>query len=229
MNPAASPIPASDVHGDGRWMSMHNRFISETKEKEPDVIFIGDSILGQLVVTEMWERLFAPMHPLNFGVGGDQTQHVLWRVLNGELDNVSPKAIVILVGTNNHGHTPEQIQEGIMAVVTEARERQPQAYIIVLTLLPRGQHPNHLRVRNSSVNQLLAKSLPEVERAQLVNIDPGFIYPDGTITHHDMWDYLHLTHVGYKRAFEPVYDLLLQLLAEWEKEKEPELEGSTPE
>jgi platelet-activating factor acetylhydrolase IB subunit beta/gamma len=66
----------------------------ETKEKEPDVVFIGDSIIQRLVHTEMWNNFFAPMHALNFGIGGDQIQNVLWRIENGELDHINPKVII---------------------------------------------------------------------------------------------------------------------------------------
>lgn len=65
--------------------------MSEAKEKEPEVIMIGDSLIQHLEQLDYWNRVFAPMHTLNFGIGGDETQHVLWRISNGELDNVKPK------------------------------------------------------------------------------------------------------------------------------------------
>jgi platelet-activating factor acetylhydrolase IB subunit beta/gamma len=65
--------------------------VDETKLWEPEVLFIGDSLIRNLAYTEMWKNVFVPMHPLNFGIGGDQTQHVLWRVLNGELEHIKPK------------------------------------------------------------------------------------------------------------------------------------------
>lgn len=70
---------------------QHNRFLLESKEKEPEVLFIGDSIIQNMVHSDMWNKNFIPLHSLNFGIGGDQTQHVLWRIVNGELDHVSPK------------------------------------------------------------------------------------------------------------------------------------------
>lgn len=72
---------------------QHNRFLLDTKEKEPDVVFIGDSLIQRLVHTEMWNNFFAPMHALNFGIGGDLIQNVLWRIENGELDHINPKVI----------------------------------------------------------------------------------------------------------------------------------------
>lgn len=70
---------------------QHNRFLSECREKDPDVIFIGDCILEHLQHTEAWNLYFAPLHCLNFSIYQDQTQNILWRVQNGELDNVKPK------------------------------------------------------------------------------------------------------------------------------------------
>ncbi|WAR05809.1 PA1B2-like protein [Mya arenaria] len=92
MNPAADAQPMQDVQGDGRWMSQHKRFLTDTK-REPEVLFIGDSLIQNLARTQLWKRMFEPLHCLNFGIGGDQTQHVLWRVQNGELENLEPKGI----------------------------------------------------------------------------------------------------------------------------------------
>ncbi len=83
-------------------------------------------------------------------------------------------------------------------------------------MLPRGHRPNALRDRNGEVNRLVGEHLRGNSRAQLINIDPGFVQANGTISHHDMFDYLHLTQRGYERAFEPVNELLQQLLSEAE-------------
>ncbi len=72
------------------------------------------------------------MHSLNFGVGGDRTEHLLWRLENGELEGVSPRVVVLLVGTNNHGDSARDIAEGIGAICALIREKQPQAYLVVL-------------------------------------------------------------------------------------------------
>uniref|UniRef100_A0A672KMF3 Platelet-activating factor acetylhydrolase IB subunit alpha1 n=2 Tax=Sinocyclocheilus grahami TaxID=75366 RepID=A0A672KMF3_SINGR len=131
-NPAASPTPCQDIQGDGRWMSLHNRFVSDSKGKEPDVLFVGDSLVQLLHEFEVWRKLFSPLHALNFGVGGDATQHVLWRLINGELDYINPKVVVLWVGTNNHGHTPEQICGGIMAIINVIHQKLPHAHTLVL-------------------------------------------------------------------------------------------------
>lgn len=214
MNPAAIPCPREDVHGDGRWISMHHRFVSETKEREPDVVFLGDSIIQRLGQSEIWEKYFEPMHALNFGIGSDTTQHLLWRLQNGELENFNPKVIVLHIGTNNYDSTAQDIAGGIEAIIQYISEKHPQAYLVVLGLLPRGQKPNALREKHVEVNRLMPSIIANIPKTQFVSIDPGFIGPDGSISHHDMHDYLHLTRQGNQRAFEPVFDLLTQLLIE---------------
>ncbi|XP_050695796.1 platelet-activating factor acetylhydrolase IB subunit alpha2-like [Eriocheir sinensis] len=214
MNPAAVPTPLEDVHGDGRWLSMHNRFVNQAHEMEPDVVFVGDSIVANLQCTDLWEKWFAPMHCLNFGIGGDQTQHVLWRLRNGELESIKPKAVVVLVGTNNHEHTAAEVAGGITEICRTIREKQPQAYIVALTLLPRGEKPNRLREKNDEVNSLIKESLRAIDLCQVINVDQDLVLGDGSIDHRDMYDYLHLTSQGYRRAFEPVYLFLTNLLHE---------------
>ncbi|CAG9768362.1 unnamed protein product [Ceutorhynchus assimilis] len=220
MNLCKVPVPVDDGDGDNRWLSIHHRFLAETREKDADVIFIGDSIIQALQHTDVWNELFVPLHCLNFGIHRDRVENVLWRVLNGELDNIKPRIIVLHVGTNNYNNNPEDIRDGIIEIIYAIRERHPDVYIVIPTLLPRGQHPNTLRDKFEKVNQLLKISLENFSKLELVSIDKGFVQPDGTISHHDMHDYLLLTNAGSKKAFEPVHELLLQLLHEGESEKD---------
>ncbi|KAG8295922.1 platelet-activating factor acetyltransferase activity protein [Homalodisca vitripennis] len=89
-----------------------------------------------------------------------------------------------------------------------------------LELFPRGQHPNPLRERNASVNELVRRKLQGRSRVQTVSCEKGLVGADGTISHHDMPDYLHFSDAGYRKALEPLHDLLLQLLTEGEEERD---------
>ncbi|XP_051845455.1 platelet-activating factor acetylhydrolase IB subunit alpha1 isoform X2 [Antechinus flavipes] len=171
---------------------------------------------------QLWRELFSPLHALNFGIGGDSTQHVLWRLENGELEHIRPKIVVVWVGTNNHGHTAEQVAAGIEAIVGLVNQRQPQARVVVLALLPRGQHPNPLRDKNRRVNELVRAALAGRPRAHFLDADPGFVHSDGTISHHDMYDYLHLTRLGYTPVCRALHALLLRLLAAGQGPPQPE-------
>lgn len=211
-NPAATPTACGDIHGDGRWMSMHKRFVSDSKGKEPEVVFVGDSLVQLMHQFGIWRELFSPLHSLNFGIGGDATQHVLWRLSNGELDNISPKLIILWVGTNNHGHSAEQICGGILAIVQVIKNKLPQAHTLVLSLLPRGKLPNPLREKNANVNKLVKDAVHSLPYASFFNADPGFVHSSGSISHQDMYDYLHLTAEGYKAVCEPLHEHIKTLL-----------------
>ncbi|XP_030640532.1 platelet-activating factor acetylhydrolase IB subunit gamma isoform X1 [Chanos chanos] len=211
-NPAATPTPCQDTQGDGRWMSLHNRFVSDSKGKEPDVLFVGDSLVQFMHEFEVWRKLFSPLHALNFGIGGDATQHVLWRLSNGELDHINPKVVVLWVGTNNHGHTAEQISAGIQAIISVINHKLPNAHTVVLSVLPRGRSQNPLRERNAAVNTLLKEALLSVSHASFLDVDCGFVQSDGTIAHQDMYDYLHLTPQAYNRVCQPIHTHIQALL-----------------
>ncbi|KAK2855119.1 hypothetical protein Q7C36_006988 [Tachysurus vachellii] len=211
-NPAATPTPCEDIHGDGRWISLHNRFVSDSKGKEPDVLFVGDSLVQLMHEFEVWRKLFSPLHSLNFGIGGDATQHVLWRLTNGELDQICPKVVVLWVGTNNHGHTPEQICGGIVAIANVINNHLPQTHVLVLGVLPRGKSPNPLRERNAQVNTLVQAELASLSYASFLDVDPGFVQSDGSISHQDLYDYLHLTAQAYQKVCQPIYTRIKALL-----------------
>ncbi|KAG8546632.1 hypothetical protein GDO81_030198 [Engystomops pustulosus] len=196
--PAAVATAVPDVYGDGSWMSLHNHYVASSKDKEPEVVFIGDSNVMLLHQLEIWRELFSPLHALNFGGLGEGTQHVLWRLENGELEHIRPKRSRLL--------------GGVPAIVRCMEQRQPQAKVIVLGLLPRGKNPNPLRERNRRVNELLAEALPSTPNAVLLDADPGFVQSDGSISHHDLYDYLHLSRLGYSRLCPTLHRELLRLL-----------------
>jgi len=103
-----------------------------------DVIFLGDSITNGWEGQKAWQEYFGAFKPVNLGIGGDQTGHVLWRITDGhEIDNLKPKAAVIMIGTNN-GHSAPQVAGGIAAIVAELKRQKPDIKILVLGVFPRG-------------------------------------------------------------------------------------------
>ncbi|KAK6633884.1 hypothetical protein RUM43_001480 [Polyplax serrata] len=218
MSSCLNPTPMPDPNGEDRWLNQHKKFIRESQDKESEVIFIGDSLIQYLQLTSVWMKWFVPMHSLNFGIGGECIQHLLWRIQNGEFDFCKPKAIVVLIGTNNHENTAQEIADGILEIAVQIREKQPDSYIVLLELLPRGKYPNPNRERNEKANQIVrccAKSIPKCE---VLNVGKDLVQANGEIDDRDMFDYLHLTAAGYEKVFEPVYELLTQLFAEGEPE-----------
>uniref|UniRef100_A0A2R5LCV2 Putative attractin and platelet-activating factor acetylhydrolase n=1 Tax=Ornithodoros turicata TaxID=34597 RepID=A0A2R5LCV2_9ACAR len=214
MSASAVPTQGEDTFGDNRWIAMHKAFLAEGQEKEPEVVMIGDHAIAYLQLSEVWEKKFAPLHCLNFGIPSDQTQHVLWRIENGELEGVNPKVVVLSVGSSNYSDTVEMVAEGIDACVSAITKRLPNAQVVVIKLLPCGPAPNPLREKRADVNSLLSRSLKNKPNVQLVDLDPGFVQQDGSINCHDLFDFEHLNKQGYNTAFTPLADLVEQLLCE---------------
>lgn len=193
---------------------MHKRFIAEAKEKEPEVLIVGDSLMQQMAHNEMWDKMFVPLHCLNFGVGGDETQHVLWRLQNGELEDFAPKVIVICCGTNNTNHSADQIVGGILEIVKTCQKKQAQSQVIVMAIPPRGQFHNNLRKKLIKVNTEVNKQVTGIPNVSFFDVDlHTFVNPaDGSISHQDMYDYLHLTRQGYRKLGEPLLEEIQTLL-----------------
>src|SRR5581483_5887459 len=128
-----------------RTPGFHARFCAEAAVAPGGgVLFLGDSLTTRWRTDgkATWDECFAPLGAINFGVGEDRTQHLLWRVTHGELAGRPPQTVVVLIGTNNLGrNTPAEVADGIGAVVAAVRERQPAADVVLLGLLPRGRRP----------------------------------------------------------------------------------------
>ncbi len=206
--PACAQGPATVVAAprDGAWMEMHNNFLAQAKKGNIDLLFLGDSITQGWNGNAVWKRFYGPRHAANFGIGGDRTQHVLWRIKNGELDGISPKVIVLMIGTNNLGDdTPDEIAQGIKAIVAELRGRLPRTQILLLGVFPRGQKPCPERDRIEAINQKIAP-LADGQHVRYLDIAKAFLSPDGTISAAVMPDFLHLSVPGYRiwaDAMEP--------------------------
>src|SRR5262245_61222819 len=131
-NDAVFPAPRKDKG----WTTRHDRFVERAKKGEVDLLFLGDSITQgwENAGKEQWKKAFDPLKAANFGISGDRTQHVLWRITEGkELEGIQPKAVVLMIGTNNMGsNTAEQIAEGITAIVKELRNQRPHAKVLLL-------------------------------------------------------------------------------------------------
>src|SRR5438876_4764453 len=125
-----------------RDIPRHKEFLSRIEQSKGlgDIIFLGDSITHGWEGQKAWKEHFGPFKPVKLGIGGDQTGHVLWRITDGhELDHLSPKAAVIMIGTNNiGGHSAQQIAGGITAIVEELKRQKPHIKVLVLGVFPRG-------------------------------------------------------------------------------------------
>jgi N-acetylglucosamine-6-sulfatase len=197
--PAGPPAPANIPFA--RDDNRHRQFSEIARGATIELLFVGDSItdgwrnLGQPV----WDQHWAPLKPANFGIGGDTTQGVLWRMQNGELDNFKAKLIVLMLGTNNINRNPvDEIVDGDRLIVEEFKKRQPQAKVLLLGVFPRAvDATNPFRATIKEINSKLAK-LADNKQVFFMDIGDKFLTPDGTLTAEIMPDGLHPNLRGYR-------------------------------
>ncbi|MBX3744102.1 MAG: hypothetical protein KF833_02230 [Verrucomicrobiae bacterium] len=206
---AIEPVPRTDEWWQKRHEAMNGR-VAELGQRA-QVIFIGDSITQgwEGAGREVWERYYTGRHAINLGIGGDRTQHVLWRLDNGNLKGLKPKAAVVMIGTNNSNgedNTVDQIADGVTAIVRRLREALPETKVLLLPIFPRSENPSAQRGKILQVNQILQK-LPDGESVIWVDFGHRFIRANGSIPRDLMPDYLHLSPAAYgvwAESLEPV-------------------------
>jgi lysophospholipase L1-like esterase len=214
--PGEKPAPKT-----GGWMKRHEAFVEEAKKGGFDVLFTGDSITDgwrNNPQKKIFDATFGPMKPANFGISGDRTQHVLWRLQNGEFEGLTlPKVVVLMIGTNNIGQkdpeAPESAVAGIQAIVKEIRKKSEHARILLLGVFPRGEKADHpLRAQVKTINAAAAKLDDGGKSVKYLDIGEKFLQPDGSILKEIMPDFLHLSEKGYQiwadAIKEPVAELL---------------------
>ena len=207
---------------DAAWVKRHEGFVAEAHHGGIGVLFLGDSITdfwrdrGRAV----WDREFAPLKAANFGISGDRTQHVLWRLRNGEADGYQPKVVVLMIGTNNTGlerdgktprNTPPEIIEGVTAVVSELRAKFPEAKILLLAIFPRGEKDAPQRAQVAEVNRALVKR-HDGRHVFFLDFNDRFLDADGNIPKDVMPDLLHPSAKGYEIWADAIREPLRKLL-----------------
>lgn len=202
----------------------HEQFLKDKAEalkKGPvDLLWVGDSITDawrggpqNKLYTERWGK----HNPLNIGISGDKTQHVLWRLDHGEVDGIKPKAVVVMIGTNNLGNppkaTPEDTAAGVKCVVERLRNKLPDAKILLLGVFPRGAKADDpYRAQIKTVNETIAR-LDDSKQVKYLDIGDKFLAKDGALPADIMPDALHPNEKGYAiwaDAVGPALDEMLK-------------------
>src|SRR5438309_344573 len=213
---AVEPVPRGDPGWKDR-QDLLNKRAAEAGDKA-QIIFIGDSITQgwEGEGKEVWAKYYAHRNAVNLGIGGDRTQHVLWRFDNGNLDGLKPKAAVVMIGTNNSNgedKTVEQIADGVSAIVRKLREKLPQTKVLLLAIFPRSENPSPQRGKVLQVNQIIQK-LADDQNVFWIDFGYKFVNSVGTIPHDLMPDYLHLSRRGYEIWAEAIEDKLSAVLGD---------------
>lgn len=212
-------------------IKKHESFNEISKLGEAPLVFLGDSITdawsGRGKVA--WDKYWAPMKAANFGIGGDRTEHILWRLQNGNYDGLKPKLTVLMISTNNTGHqgrpmtehngavynsTAEQTAEGVTAIVKLLKEKQPQMKILILAIFPRGgNNDDAKRQQNQATNKLISK-LADDKTVWYMDINQAFLESDGTLSKDIMPDLLHPNAEGYEIWSNKIMGKVKELMAD---------------
>ena len=200
--PARSPTPRADANSD----AARRDLLRKARQGGVDVYFEGDSITRRWGTSdaawrpmlENWRANFFGWNAADFGWGGDTTGHILWRLRNGELDGVHPKATVLLAGTNDvgNGASASEVTAGIRAILAEFRARAPKATVILTALFPRNDDPAH-RETIRTVNRALAR-LRGGGRVRFLDVNDRMTNREGQLRPELTIDGLHLSVAGYQ-------------------------------
>ncbi|MES2626617.1 MAG: GDSL-type esterase/lipase family protein [Pseudomonadota bacterium] len=197
----------------------HAANVAVAKAGDIDVLFMGDSITdfwrnetGNFAGKPVFDKYFGNMKVANFGIAGDTTQGVLYRLQNGEGQGFTPKAVMLMIGTNNtRTHRAEEIAEGVGAVVLELKKNFPGAKILLLGIFPRSTPDDPVRAELAQINSIIAK-LDDNQQVFYKDIGAVFLDAEGKISPEIMTDGLHPTTKGYELWAEAIKQPLADLL-----------------
>jgi lysophospholipase L1-like esterase len=197
-------------------MSRHSR---ASTRGEVELLLIGDSITQRWddEGRRIWDAYYGGRHAVNLGFGGDHTEHVLWRLDHGEIERITPKLAVVMIGTNNTGarhDPPEETAAGIQAILTTLRTRLPGTKILLLGVFPRGASPDDpLRLLNVAINDRL-RTYADNKHVFFLDLSQHFLDDRGRLSQDLMPDYVHLSERGYQVRAEGMEDMIRKLLGE---------------
>lgn len=207
------PVTAENRLKESKWGERFQSISHNARTKRPDIVFLGDSITHGWRYTNTWNTQFGKYRPLNAGISSDRVQHLLWRVKNGNFSRIQPKIAVILIGINNLAfNKPQEIAGGIKQVTNEIRKRSPRTKILLLGVFPSGKSASHKRRGKIKTLNRHIKLVANGKKIHYLDIGKRFLQSDGSIAKSTMFDYLHLTHKGYRiwaNAMNPTLRRLL--------------------
>ena len=221
---ASSATPKAN---NARFFELHEKFLARAKSGPIGVLFLGDSITeGWGKAPHIWEHYFGKYQPANFGIGGDRTHNVVWRIEHGELDGIKPRVVVLMLGTNNTDvHGAEQIAAADQKIIGMIRKKIPGAKVLLLAIFPRDARRNadglitKAQVADAAkrvatidkANALLAR-LDDGKDVRFLNINQVFLGRDGRIPWTIMPDQLHLSPAGYQLWAEAIDNTLAAMM-----------------
>jgi lysophospholipase L1-like esterase len=216
---ASAAIAKNDT---GAFLKRHESFLARAKSGPIGLLFLGDSITDNWSkAPHIWEHYYGKFEPANFGIGGDTTQNVIWRIENGELDGIHPKVVVLMLGTNNSAsHTAEEIVAADKKIVEMIRAKIPETKVLLLAIFPRGPRKNTNGSNDpwesrmaviTAANAKLA-TLDDGQNVRFLDINAKFLGQDGKIPFSIMPEQLHPNAAGYELWAEAMQPLLTEMM-----------------
>lgn len=209
-NVATVPVAKENDGWVKRNQAMHDQLATGNAK----LLWIGDSIVERWEKggRPVWNKYYAHRDAVNLGIGGDRTEHVLWRLDHYDLGKIDPKLAVVMIGQNNGGdNTAEEIAEGVTAIVARLREKLPAMKILLLGIFFRGEKPNDEQIKLAKTNAIIAK-LADDQHVFYRNVNDIFLAPNGDIRKELMPDFEHPNEAGcrvWAEAIEPTVAKLL--------------------
>ena len=191
-----------------------------------DLLMVGDSITHgwEGAGKDVWQKYYGNRKAMNFGIGGDRTGHVLWRIDHSPMDKISPKMAVVMIGTNNVGHgssNSEQTVEGIKLIVDKLKALYPSMKILLLDVFPRDNKPDgKLRKAVEAINDGLEDIYEDgkVENVQLLDLENYFLTKEEILPPELFPDFLHPNAAGYEIWAAAIEPMVVEALGETPKE-----------
>ena len=217
LQPARANNAATFTQTNQRMGPRHEGFAATAKQGNIDLLLHGDSITDWWVQGDaskaVFEKYFGSIKTANFAVAGDTTQGVLWGLHNGEGQGFQPKAVMLMIGTNNTGaNTAAEVAEGVGAVVLEMRRDFPNAKILLLAIFPRSTPGDPVRDKIAEVNRIISK-LDDQRHVFYLDIGARFLDEKGYFLADAFRpDNLHPQAKGYDIWGAAVKDKLAELM-----------------
>ena len=216
LQPPRLNVAATFTQTNQRMGPRHEGFVEIAKQGNIDLLLHGDSITDwwvQEANKPVFDKYFGHIKTANFAIAGDTTQGVLWGLRNGEGQGFQPKAVMLMIGTNNTGtYTGPEIAEGVGAVVLELRRNFPNAKILLLAIFPRSVPGDPVRDKIAEVNRLISR-LDDQQRVFYMDIGAKFLDEKGVFLPDTFRpDNLHPQAKGYEIWGEAVSAKLAELM-----------------
>ncbi|WP_162249878.1 GDSL-type esterase/lipase family protein [Massilia sp. Root351] len=198
-----------------RWRRMHEEQAARAAQGDIEVMFVGDS-LTEMWPKAQWDANFGRLKAANFGIGGDHTGNLLWRLRNPAIAALTPRLVVLMIGVNNInlcGERPEQVFTGIQAVVARLRQQYPGARILLNAVLPEGALPDAPERRHVAALNQMVKTLDDGKNVFFHDYGARFVGADGKLSAQLQPDFLHMSEQGYQvfaSAIRPDIERLLK-------------------